>query len=106
MVARRRRMGLGSAGRLGLKPLRVLLLVVAPVLAGLDGLPPQAVVAVPLDRLSQPALAEGMPPRPPERAELRVVDRVPAIVAGSIVHVPDQRGVGPRELEDPVRHLE
>src|SRR6185503_1319257 len=92
--------------RLGPKPLGVLLLVVAAVLAGPDRLPPGAVRRVPLDRLGQPALAEGVARRPAERAQLPVVERVTAVVSRAILDVADQRRVGPRQLEDPVGHLE
>src|SRR4029079_17800542 len=73
--------------RLGPEPLGVLLLVVAAGLAGLDRLPPGAVRRVPLDRLGQPALAEGVARRPAERAELPVVERVAAVVPSTILDV-------------------
>ena len=72
------------------QPSRVLALVVLPVLAGLDRLPPVAVLAVPGDRLRQPGLAERVRRRPAERAQLGVVERVAAVVAGAVLDVPDE----------------
>src|SRR5206468_12893814 len=81
------------------EPRRVLRVVVAPVLARLDRLPPGAVVAVPLDGLRE-AFLEAPLGLPAELAQLRGVERVAAIVPGAILDVADQRGVGARELED------
>src|SRR5262245_20732128 len=104
-TSRRIRAGVGLS-RLRLKALRVLLLVVAAVLAGLDGLPPGAVREISFHGLAQAALAERVPRRPPEAAELRVVERVAPVVARAVLDVADERQVGPGELEDPVGDLE
>ena len=64
--------------------LGVLTAVVVQVLAGLDRLPPGPVRPVPLDRLRE-ALLERLPRLPAQRAELRRVERVAAVVPGRSV---------------------
>ena len=86
------------------EPLGVLLLVVRAVVAGLDRLPPVAVVAVPGDRLGQ-AVRERARRRPAERPELRGVQRVAAIVPGAVLDVTDERLVGAGQLEDRPRQV-
>src|SRR6201989_1180312 len=70
----------GGVARRSGEPGGVLLLVVPLVGAGLDRLPPFAVLAVPLDGLLQPAAVERVPGLPAEAAQLRRVDGVAAIV--------------------------
>jgi hypothetical protein len=70
--------------------LRVLPFVELAVAAGaLDRLPPLAIVPVPRDRVADAVLPrpDGLPP---EGAELRGVERVPAIVSGAIGDVADE----------------
>src|SRR5581483_8322347 len=88
------------------EPRGVLALVVLAILAGLDRLPPVAAGAVPVDRLRQAGLAERVPRRPSDRAQLGVVERVAAVVTGAVLDVADQARVGARQLDDPVRDLD
>src|SRR4029077_15194858 len=85
------------------QPSGVLALVVLPVLARLDRLPPVTVIPVPGDGLGQPGLAERVLGSPAERSQLGVVERVPPVVACAIVDVPDEVGIGAGQLENPVR---
>ena len=66
------------------EPRGVLLVVVAAVVARLDRLPPVAVLAVPVDRRLEAAAVERVLRRPAERAQLRRVDGVAAVVAGAV----------------------
>src|SRR5581483_10113755 len=99
------RPGFGTVVPLGSQPLGVLLPVVLAVLAGLDRLPPRAVVAIPLDGLGQ-AVVERAPRRPAERPQLGVVQRVAAVVTRAGVDVADEARVGAGQLEDPLRDRE
>src|SRR5204863_1251095 len=91
----------GDGPRLRAEAGGVLLLVVRAVVAGLDRLPPVPLLAVPLDRGAKAARVERVPRRPPERAELRRVDRVAPVVARAIGHVPDEVRRRGGEVEDP-----
>src|SRR5262249_54609891 len=71
----------------------------------LDGLPPLAVVAVPVDRRPDPVLPAASR-RPAERTELRGVQRVAAVVARTVLDVTDERAVGAEMLEHEVRQLD
>src|SRR6185436_16283424 len=64
-----------------------------------DRLPPVAVVAVPGDGFRK-AVGKRAERRPAERAQTGGVERVTAVVPGSVLHVPGERLVGARQLED------
>src|SRR4030095_2105815 len=66
-------------------PRAVLPLVVRAELAGLERTPPRVVVAIPVHRGLQ-RRGEGVAGRPAELPELRAVQRVATVVAGSIGH--------------------
>src|SRR6185503_1830482 len=70
----------------------------------LDRPPPPLVVAVPRDSFRE-ALFERLPRPPAERLQLRGVERVAAIVAGTIGHRLDQRVGLADERQDPVRQV-
>src|SRR5947209_6745541 len=86
--------------RLLRESLRVLLVVVPTVLALLDGLPPLAVVAIPLDRRLEPAAVERVVRRPAEVAHLRRVDRVAPVVARAVGDHAHEVGARAGEVED------
>src|SRR3954469_16814338 len=67
--------------------------VIGVVRAGLDGAPPRLVPAVPLDGLAE-AVPEPDRRRPAEAAQLRTVDRVAAVMSGTVGDVVDQLLVG------------
>src|SRR4051794_33029321 len=82
----------------------VLALVVLAIGAASDRLPPPLVVAVPLHGPLE-SLGEVHPRLPAElRADLLRPERVPAVVAGAVGHVLDQRLVAAGELEYPLDH--
>src|SRR5439155_3731548 len=83
----------------------VLPAVVVLPLPGLDRLPPAAVLAIPGDGLPEPVL-EAPLRGPAERRELRAIERVAAVVAETVLDVPDEPGVGTGELQDPAGQLE
>src|SRR5947207_7449101 len=87
------------------EPRAVLALVVLAELARLDRLPPGAVVAVPVDRALH-ALVEADPRRPAEAAHARRVEGITPVVPGPVVDAPQQRPVGPGQLEDRLRDLD
>src|SRR5205085_6128768 len=95
----------GASESLPREPGLVLPAVVVEVLARLDPLPPLAVRAVPLDGLGE-AFLERPLALPAEPAQLRVVQRVAAVVTRPVVDVPDERRIGAGQLEDPFRHVE
>src|SRR6478736_1002674 len=68
----------------------------------LDRPPPPLVRAVPGHRLGEPGV-EGDQRGPPERVELGGVERIPAVVAGPILDVADQRLGLVQERENPMR---
>ncbi len=93
----RRRPGLLEAG--------VLPPIVLEPLPGLETAPPALVLEVPGDRAGEPVV-EARRRRPAQRAELGAVDRVAAVVAGSVGDEADKRGVGADELDDAARQRE
>src|SRR5262245_24539673 len=81
---------------------RILPLIPGAELARLQRTPPRLVLAIPAHgRLERGR--ERMPRRPAEPADLRRIHRVPAIVAGSIGHGPDERRGLAGEAEDLMR---
>src|SRR5258708_5443464 len=68
----------------------VVALVVRPILAGADPLPPAAVLHVPVDGLRQPVGESDARDPAQLGADLRRVDRVAAVVAGAVPDVLDQ----------------
>ena len=89
----------------GAEALGVLLLVVRAELAGLDRLPPGAVVPVPGDRPLE-AVGQLLLRLPAERAQLRRVERVPPVVPRTVLDVADEPRIGAGQLDDPADELE
>src|SRR5206468_9231807 len=87
------------------EPRGVLSLVeLAETVGALDRLPPVAIVAVPVDR--RPDAVLPLSPRcPAERAQLRRVERVAAVVPGPVLDVSDQRRVGVEMIHDQAGEL-
>ena len=76
-------------------------LVVLAVVAGADRAPPGLVLAIPLDGALEPGVeADGR--LPPEALGAVGGERVPAVVAGAVGDVGDQRLVAAGELQDPL----
>src|SRR5918992_3025961 len=83
----------------------VLALVVGPVVARADRLPPGPVVAVPGDRALE-SFGEPHLRLPAQRARLRGAQRVAAVVPRPVGHVLDQRLGGAGVLDDPLDDLD
>src|SRR5581483_11465349 len=85
--------------------LAVLALVVGPIVACANWLPPPAVLLVPGYRPLQ-SLGKAHERLPAECSDLRRGERVAAVVAGPVGDVLDQGLAGPRELDDSAHHLD
>src|SRR3989442_16023465 len=94
-----------SSRGLAREALRVLLLVVRAVVAGLDRLPPVAVLAVPLHRLGEAGGVQRVPRRPPERTQLGRVHGVAPVVPRPVGDVANEVRRRTGEIEDAARDL-
>src|SRR5215211_82880 len=95
----------GAFCKLLAKATRILLVVVASVLARLDRLPPVATLAVPGDRLGE-TLLESTAWLPLEGVDPGGVEAVAAIVPRAVGDVPHETRIRAAELENQVCHLE